>query len=128
MKRVLDFQNLLRDRNLTKKVLVYFAERSYEDGYDPYENLPTYTNGNPLTFRAYVSQLSPTSLVWKGYGLKEEGSVELVCDKRFRNWLENANKIEIDGDEYQVFKEGSGRRSIITTVAFNLIKAILQRK
>ena len=128
MRRISEFQDLLNDRNLTKKIMVWFATKSYGDDYDSYEDNATYTNMNPMTFRAYVSQLSPTSLVWKGYGLKEEGSVEIICDKKYQSWIENANKIEIDDEEYSVFKEATSDRAIITDIAYNLIKAILQRK
>ena len=61
-------------------------------------------------------------------GLKEQGAVEVICEKRYKNYFEKSNKILIDDEEYQVFKEGTGNRSIITERPKNLIKVVLQRK
>lgn len=127
MRKSFVINNLLKNREFTTKIQIYFSTKSAGDDFDSYEKNYTYTNQNPITIKGIVTQLRASELVWKGYGLKEQGSVAIICEKRYKNYFLKANKIEIDGNEYQVFKEGTGSRSIISDRPFQLIRVILQR-
>ena len=83
MRRIKYIENyLLKNSEFVKKIYIYMSTKTAGDDYDPYENNFTYTNLNPKIVKGYVSQLSPQSLVWKSYVLKEQGAIEVVCDKK----------------------------------------------
>lgn len=128
MKKIKFLRDLLKRKEFMTKIYIYPSTKSAGDGFDSYEENYTYSNLNPLIIKGYVSQLSPTSLVWKGYGLEEQGAVEVLCEKRYKNYFKIANKIKINDEEYQVFKEASGGHSIISDRPYNIIRVILQRK
>jgi len=109
------------------KIYIYFSTATVGDDFDPYEQNYTYTNLNPLVIKGYVRDISPEALVWKQYGLREMGAKEIICDKRYRNWFEKCNKIEINGEKFQVFKEASGNRCIIQERPFNLIRIVINK-
>ena len=119
---------LLENSNFTTKVKVFFSYRSYGDDYDPYEANATDAKLNPKTLKAYVTDISPQALVYKQYGLHEIGAKEILCKDRYKNWFKKCSKITIDGDEYQVFKEGAGQRMIMTDRPFKLIRIIVSRR
>ena len=122
----LSYINKLIKQNSTK-IYIYFATKMAGDDFDPYEQNYTYTNLNPVTIKGYVRQITPEALVWKQYGLREMGAKEIICDKRYRNWFEKCNKIEINGEKFQVFKEGTGNRCIIQERPFNLIRVVINK-
>ena len=55
-------------------------------------------------------------------GLVETGAVEIICEYKYANLFKLANKIEINSDEYQVYKSGIGNRVLITKLNFGLAK------
>ena len=128
MKKINFINNLLKSSDLTTKITIYFSSKSAGDDYDPYEANLVDTNLNPKTIKGYVREISAESLVWRPYGLKEFGAKELICEAKYENWFKIANKIEIDEEEYEVFKEGVGGRAIIQKRPFSLIKITLQKK
>jgi len=110
------------------KVQLYFSYKEAGDDYDNYEQTYTYYNLNPLTIKGYVRTLSPEALVWKEYGLKEMGAKEIICDERYKTWFERCNKIEIDSDDYEVFREGVGNRAIIQKRPHKLLRIVVQKR
>lgn len=110
------------------KILIYFSTKTAGEDYDPYEKNYTYTNLNPHTIKGYVTEISPEALKWKEYGLKEMGAKEIICEEKYTGWFKNANKIEIDGDEYEVYRESVGNRAIIQKRPYRLIRLMLQKK
>ncbi len=128
MKRIKSISKLLKKSEFRTKVLIYFSTKAYGNDYDPYEGNATLTNLNPKTIYAYVSDITPEALVWKQYGLSQIGAKEILCDKKYRNWFEKANKITIEGNQYSVFMEGTGSKAIITERQANLIRVVLTRK
>ena len=127
MKSIYMVKKLLKDKAFTTKVSIYFSTKVAGDDFDPYEANYVTTNLNPVTIKAYVRDISPEALVWKQYGLHNTGAKEILCDDKYKNWFEKANKIVIDGETYQVFKEGTGNRTIITKRPYNLIRVVLSR-
>ena len=119
--------NRLIKRNATK-ISIFFSTESFGADYDPDNNNVTRTNLNPLTIKGYVTEISAEALVWKQYGLKSVGAVEILCEKKYRGWFENCNKIEIDDNEYEVMKEGVGNRAQIQARPYQLIRVILQKR
>ena len=119
--------NRLIKRNATK-ISIYFSTPSFDESYDTYNNNVTRTNLNPLTIKGYVTEISPGGLAFKAYGLKEIGAIEILCEKKYRSWFENCNKIVIDDEEYEIFREGVGSRAIISSRPYQLINVILQKR
>lgn len=127
MRKIKEIQDLISDSEFSTKVLLFFATKSTEADFTPQEGNYVYTNLNPLTIRAYVRDISPEALVWKQYGLSNTGSKEIVTKAKYADWFKNCNKVEIDGDEYAVWKEAAGNRAIIEKRPFNTIRVILQK-
>lgn len=117
----------LKHSNYSTKIYIYMSYKQAGSAYDPYEKNYNYYNLNPIIIKGYVSQLSPNSLVWKSYGLQEQGALEIVTEKRYKSYFENANKIKINDEEYQIFRESTGNRCIITEEHFQTICVILQK-
>lgn len=123
-----EIEKLLTDSNLSTKVSVYFKYTAYGDDYDKYEKNTVDAKLNPKTIKAYVRDVSPEALVYKQYGLHEQGAKEILCDARYKEWFEKCAKIVIEGKEYQIFKEGAGQRAIITNRPFKMIRVVVSRR
>lgn len=128
MKKLFDVNNLLKNSEFSTKIYVYMSTKSAGDDYDGYEANYVYTNLNPIIIKGYVREISSEALVWKQYGLHNVGAVEVICESKYRNYFEFSNKIIIDNAEYQVFKEGTGSKSLIQNRPYKLIRVILNRK
>ena len=128
MNSIYFINQLLNDNNLSTKISIYFSTKTAGDDFDSYEKNYTYTNLNPMTIRAYVRELSAEALVWKQYGLQEIGAKEIICKSKYAEWFRSANKVEIDGDGYEVYKEGTSGNAIIQKRPYNLIRVVLQKK
>jgi len=122
-----EIRDLLQNSNIATKILLYFSTQTIGADYDPYEKTYTYTNLNPITIRGYVRDIKPESLVWKQYGLAEVGAKEIICDETYAESFRLCNKIEIDGDVFQVYKENVGNRHLITKRPLKLIKVVVKK-
>lgn len=128
MKRVSELHNLLKHSEFSKKVQIIFATVTTGDDYDPeYKNF-TKTNLSPLTVRAVVRQISPEALVWKQYGLSNIGALELLTEKRYKTWFENAAELIIDEVKYVVFKDGTGSKAIIQERFNDIIRVVINKR
>ncbi len=119
--------NLVENSNFSTKISIYFATKGTDDSYDPSEKNYTYTNLNPLTIKGYVKDIKAESLIWQQYGLSEIGSKEIICKAKYLDWFKTCNKIVIDSDTYQVYRENVGNRVLITKLPCSLIKVILSK-
>ena len=128
MKRLRDAQYLIRHTEFSTKIKIFFSTKIAGDAFDPYEENYTHTTLNPQTIRGYVTDISPEALIFKEYGLHNIGAVECLVEDRYENWFENAEKIEINDVTYQVFRHGTGSKSILQKRPFKLLRVILQRK
>lgn len=117
----------IEDSGLNTKIQIFFSNKTVGEDFDPYEKNYTYTNQNPLTIKAYISDVSPEALVWKQYGLTEIGMKEIICNKKYAQWFRLCNKIKIDGDSYQVYKESVGNRFLITELPLKLIRVLVTK-
>jgi hypothetical protein len=122
-----EIRRLLKDSNLATKVYIYMSTKSVGEDFDPEEANYTYTNLNPQVVRGYVKDIKGEALVWKNYGLSETGAKEVICEYKYAEWFRLANKIEIDSDEYQVYKENVGNRMLIEKRSFSLARIILKK-
>jgi len=118
-----EFSKLIKENG--KKVTVYM---SYKTLTDTYEQTYTYTNLNPKTIIAYVVDVSPEQLAYKQYGFIETGAKELICEDRYEEWLKNCSKLTIDDENYEVYKDGVGKRASIQHRPFNIIKVVIKRQ
>ena len=121
-------KSLFKNNKFNTKIKLYFSRKTFGDFYDDYEDNATYLKLNPVTIKGYVHDITATSLIFKRYGLESMGAKEVIADSKYKSWFEDCEKIEIDGDEYQVFKEAAGQNMIIHERAFKIIRIVLQRR
>ena len=122
-----EFRTLFKDKNFTTKIYLYMSTKSAGEDFDSEEKNYTYTNLNPIVVKAYVRDIKPESLVWRQIGLAETGAKELICEYRYVEQFKLANKIKIDSDEYQVYRENVGNRVLITKLNFGMAKIVLKK-
>jgi hypothetical protein len=127
MKKIHEQDQILKDRDYNTKVIVYMSTRTEGDDYDPYENNKRFSNLNPITVFALVRDITPETAYYKNYGVHQGGVKELICDARFRTAFENANKVVVDGVEYQLFKDATGANAQITSRAGKKIRVVVAR-
>ena len=126
-KKIPFVSKIFKHNDFSQKIKLYFSTKIAGEFFDPYEENYTYTNLNPLTIRGYVSEISPEALVYKKYGLQNMGAKEILCDVKYKSYFENCNKIEIDGDNYLVFKEGTGNNTLISNRTKKIIRVVVTR-
>ena len=105
----IDLFGLLKNEGKLSKVLVYSAKDTEDD---PYEHTSTKTFLNPIAIDALVQQISQEALRWKYVGQLPQNSMQIICELRHENTLKTADKIEINGISYGVYK-GSGKEFTI---------------
>jgi len=128
MKNIPSLHELIKDKEYTTNVQLSFATQTAGPDFDPETNNYTLTNLNPITIRAIIRQISPSSLVWKQYGLNQIGAVEIITDSKYKDWFEKANRIAIHNQDYTLFREATGGRAVILDLANNLIKVTLNKR
>ena len=122
-----EVNTLLKDKNFSTKIYLYMSTKTAGADFDPEEQNYTYTNLNPIVVKGYVKDVKAEALVWKNYGLSETGAKEVICEYKYAEWFRLANKIEIDSDSYQVYKENVGNRMLIEKRPFSLARIILKK-
>ena len=127
MKKIMDVINTIKSSEFSTKVYIYMSTKQAGEGYDGYEDNYTYTNLNPVIIKGYVREVSPEALVYKQYGLHQMGAVELICEAKYKNYFTLSNRVVIDGIDYQVFREGTGSRTLIQERPYKLLRVILSR-
>jgi hypothetical protein len=126
-KKVPTVNNLFKDERYSKKIYLSFSSSYAGDDYDGYEKNLTVSNLNPICIKGYVREINPEALVWKQYGLANIGAKEVLCEQKYDSYFRKCTKITIDGEKYQVFKEGVGNRAIIQKRPFQTMRVVLQR-
>jgi hypothetical protein len=119
--------DLLKNSNLTTKITIYFSTKTTDDSFDIREKNYIYENLNPQTIKGYCRDIKPESLFWRQIGVSETGAKEVICEEKYGDWFKMANKIEIGGDEFHVYRENVGNRVLITKLPFKLIKVIMTK-
>ncbi len=129
-----DFETLILKDYTATKITIYFAYKTAENGYDPYEDNLTTSNLNPKTIRGYIHFVTPQQLIYKQYGLSNIGAVEIICDDKYLNWFKTASKIVIDNIDYKTLAVGNAagsssnpKGSLVTKRAFKMGKIVLVR-
>ena len=92
---------LLRDEGKLITIWLYPAKESVVD---PYEKNKTLSFLNPISIKGLVQQLSQESLRWKFIGKIEEGSRQIICEKKYKNLFKIADKIKIGEDYFTTHK------------------------
>lgn len=120
-------QELYEDSALSSKIYIYFASQQAGDDYDPYEKSTTHMKLNPIVIKGYVREINPEALVWKQYGLANIGAKEVLCNAKYDSYFRKCQKIVIDNESYQVFKEGTGNKAIIQKRPFQTMRVVISR-
>ena len=128
MKKLKLANNIFKDTQFSTKVYLTFSSKIAGDAFDPYEKNYTKVNLNPTVIRAYVREINPEALVWKQYGLQNIGAMEILTEAKYEPYFEKCSKITIDGHNYEVFKEGTGGRSIMSKRPFQTLRVVVTRK
>ena len=128
MKNIPDLHDLVSNKEFTTNIQISFATQSAGADYDPETKNYILTNLNPITIRGLVRQLTPSSLVWKQYGLNQIGAIDIITESKYKSWFEKANKITIDEEDYCLFREATGGRAVIMKLANNLIRVTLNKR
>jgi hypothetical protein len=126
-KRIPFITQILTHSDFCTKIKISFSHKTAGEFFDQYEQNWTYTNLNPITIKGYVSEISPEALVYKTYGLQNMGAKEILCDARYKNYFQYCNKLEIDGDNYMVFREATGNKTLISNRTKKLIRVVITR-
>jgi len=97
-----DVIKALTDDGKMSTILVYPATEVVND---PYEKTKTESFLNPLPIKAYVTELSFSSLKWKYTGQVPAGSVQILCYNKYETLLKTAFKIKIGDNFYRCIKD-----------------------
>lgn len=127
MKKQSVLSELITKSEHKEKIQIFFSTNVAGDDWDPYEKNYTKTNMNPITIYGIVTEISPSTLVWKSYGLSEFGSVQVLCDAKYDSWFRKCSKVVINDKTFNVFKEGTGN-AIIQKRPYGMIRVALQKK
>ena len=99
------FENLLQQVKY-KIIKIYLAKEIIND---PYDNATDIIYDNPIPIKAIVTTIEADTIKWKYNGIIPYGSKSVICEKKYKSLILNAVKIEIDGEDYQVYLD-SGKR------------------
>lgn len=127
MKKLFNFNTILRDQNLNTPIQIFMSTLTAGQDYDGFANNYTATNLNPITIYGYVRDLAPETAFWKQYGLYQAGMKEIICEGQYEQYFKLANKIIINGDQYEVFKEGTGNKTMVTKRPGQLLRVVISR-
>lgn len=92
------------------KIIYIYLSKSVSQ--DPEEDDKLEICYNPITIRGLLNDLTSASVNWKMPGTGVVQGKEIVCDKKYRNTIEMAYKLKIDGNEYIGWKDNSGKTQI----------------
>jgi hypothetical protein len=107
----IDLFGLLKQEGKLSKILVYPA---IEEVDDPYTHTTKKTFLNPITVEALVRNISTEALTWKYYGLIPAESKEIICEKRWKETIKSASKIQIDDELYKCYHDDVKGFGILT--------------
>ena len=96
-------------RNLAQKIRIFCGVTQITD---PYEQSVSISYLPPVPIKAIITDLSSAKLIWKIPGITTSKVKELLVEKKYRSLLEQSYKIEIDGTDYEGWKE-NGKLAII---------------
>ena len=68
---------------------------------DPFEKDVRLIQLNSLPIKAIISDISPTSAIWKMPGISAEKTKEIIINKKYENLLKQSQLIEIDGELFE---------------------------
>ena len=79
--------------------------------YNPkYEAGSTETYQNPISIKAYVRDKSANSLIINQLGLVAVGAKSVLINASDESYFLNAGKIQIDGENYEVYNNATGKK------------------
>ena len=102
-----ELKELIREQG---KIIYLFLSK--EVSQDPEEDDKIQICYNPIPIKGLVNDLTSASVQWKMPGTGVVQGKEVVCDKKYRNSIEQAYKLKIDGNEYVGWKDNSGKTQI----------------
>ena len=126
-KKFFNFYNILRNQQLNTPIQIYMSTLTAGEDFDSFAKNYTSTNLNPVTVYGYVRELSPETAFWKQYGLYQTGMLEIICEKQSEQYFALASRVVVGGVDYQVYREGTGNKTLITERPGQLLRVVLTR-
>lgn len=127
-KRLPYYTNLLQQYQMNTKVTLIFSYRTGQVGYDEWEQVETENYLNPKTIKAYVASVTAEASVYKLQGMSVRAAKEIICDDKYYEWFKLCTKLQIDGEEYQVFRLGGAFNNEITKRPCKLMRVYAVQK
>jgi hypothetical protein len=121
----LELQKLIKQYGLPVRFI--FGTKTKDSSYDEIEYNYTKELKNPNIAKALVRPLDVESLVFRKYGLSMLGSVEIILDKRYLEWVKTCSKVEINGNEYEVYADTVGQYASFHESSYGYITTVLQK-
>ena len=128
MKHKKNLLKLIKRNDLATKIKLKFSSNLYGDWYDPYENNVKSTNLNPITIKAYVNTLSAEKAYYKQYGENVDDVKEIYTEDKYANYFKNCSEIEIDSNNYQTYRSGTGNNVTIKKLPYKMMRVTVTRK
>jgi len=119
----IDIFKILKQEGKLEKVLIYPAIIQETD---PYEHTTSTSFLNPISIDALVRQISTEALAWKYYGLIPTESKEICCEKKWKDTIKLASKIQIGNQTYKCYHDDQKGFGIIERQDYLVV--ILERK
>lgn len=114
---------MLRQEGKLSKVTLYPATVNESD---PYEHTTSTTFLNPITIQGLVTEIGFGGLKWKYWGDLTQGSVQLLCERKYESILKTAYKIKIGDFYYGVYQDADSTYKIQKREDYLIV--ILQKK
>ena len=129
MRNVPEINRLINDSQYCTKARLYFSSISYADGYDPDEGEVSATTNllNPITIKGYLIDIS-NKVTYRNVGKDIVGAVDFFCKKKYKNYFKKCSLVKINGDSYEVWKDGTGSQVLIVDKPFNLVRVTMGLK
>jgi len=89
-------------REESQFIRIYY---SVEQETDPFEHTVELTDLPSLPIKAIVTDLIASQAIWKMPGIKLSKAKEIIIEKKYRSLIEISEKIKVDDDYYEGWKE-----------------------
>jgi len=91
-------------KDMAKSIKIYLGKENIDD---PYEKNVSLTTMNPIPIKAIISDLTFAKIQWAMPGIVADKAKEITIKIRHKSLLEMSQKIEIDGEFYEGWRQNS---------------------
>ena len=95
-------------KETAKNIKIFLAIETIDD---PYEKNVSLIDLNPIPIKAIISDLTFAKIQWAMPSVVADKAKEIIIKKKHRSLIEKSQKILIDGDNYEGWRQ-NGRMQI----------------